>query len=83
MVSSSPKECVWVKGELSLAVGSLKYVMVCIRAYITHAVGVVSRFMPNPGREHWEIVYNRRYINQLEVQVIKECWDSPVRLCIA
>jgi hypothetical protein len=32
------------------AVGSLMYVMVATRPEIVHAVGVVSRFMHNPGR---------------------------------
>eukprot|EP00253_Pinus_taeda_P030895 PITA_30895 len=31
------------------AVGNLMYAMVSTRAYISHAVGVVSRFMANPG----------------------------------
>ncbi|KAL0551898.1 hypothetical protein IC582_010990 [Cucumis melo] len=38
------------------AVGSLMYVMVCTRPDIAHAVGVVSRFMSNPGKQHWEAV---------------------------
>ena len=38
------------------AVGSLMYAMVCTRPDIAHAVGVVSRFMSNPGKEHWEAV---------------------------
>ena len=38
------------------AIGSLMYVMVCTRLDITHAVGVVSRFMSRPGNQHWEIV---------------------------
>ncbi|KAK9050872.1 hypothetical protein SSX86_030160 [Deinandra increscens subsp. villosa] len=38
------------------AVGSLMYAMVCTRPDIAHAVGVVSRFMSNPGRGHWEAV---------------------------
>ena len=38
------------------AVGSLMYAMVWTRAYIAHAVGVVSRFMENPGKEHWQVV---------------------------
>ncbi|GJT87963.1 hypothetical protein Tco_1069680 [Tanacetum coccineum] len=37
-------------------VGSVMYAMVCTRPAIAHAVGVVSRFMSNPGREHWEAV---------------------------
>ncbi|CAM8972377.1 unnamed protein product [Rhodiola kirilowii] len=36
--------------------GSLKYAMVYTRPDIAHAVGVVSRFMSNPGRQHWEAV---------------------------
>eukprot|EP00253_Pinus_taeda_P004544 PITA_04544 len=35
------------------AVGSLMYAMVCTRLYIAHAVGVLSRFMSKPGKEHW------------------------------
>ncbi|KAF3684151.1 putative ribonuclease H protein-like [Capsicum annuum] len=38
------------------AVGSLMYVMVCTRPDIAHAVGVVSRYMANPGKERWEAV---------------------------
>ncbi|GJU47681.1 retrovirus-related pol polyprotein from transposon TNT 1-94 [Tanacetum coccineum] len=38
------------------AVGSVMYSMVCTRPDIAHVVGVVSRFMSNPGREHWEAV---------------------------
>ena len=38
------------------AVGSLMYAMVWTRPDIAHAVGVVSRFMENPGNEHWQAV---------------------------
>ena len=38
------------------AVGSLMYAMVWTRPDIAHAVGVVSRFMENPGKEHWQAV---------------------------
>jgi hypothetical protein len=40
----------------SSAVGSLMYAMVCTRPYIAHAVGVVSKYMNNPSKEHWEAV---------------------------
>jgi hypothetical protein len=40
----------------SSTVGSLMYVMVCKRPDIAHAMGVVSRYMNNPGKEHWEAV---------------------------
>ena len=38
------------------AVGSLMYAMVCTRADIAHALGVVSRYMSQPGIEHWNVV---------------------------
>jgi hypothetical protein len=37
-------------------IGSLMYAMVCTRLDISHAVGVVSRYMSNPGKQHWEAV---------------------------
>ena len=44
------------KVPYTFAVGSLMYAMVCTRPNITHVVGVVSRFLTNPGKEHWEAV---------------------------
>jgi len=38
------------------AIGILMYAMVCTRPDISHAVVVVSRFMSNPGKAHWEAV---------------------------
>ncbi|GJR12854.1 retrovirus-related pol polyprotein from transposon TNT 1-94 [Tanacetum coccineum] len=38
------------------AVGSLMFAMICTRPDIAHAVGVVSRYMAKPGREHWGAV---------------------------
>nr|GEW12054.1 retrovirus-related Pol polyprotein from transposon TNT 1-94 [Tanacetum cinerariifolium] len=40
----------------STAVGSLMYAMVCTRPNLAHAVSVVSRYMHNPGKMHWEVV---------------------------
>uniref|UniRef100_A0A7N2QZR7 Integrase catalytic domain-containing protein n=1 Tax=Quercus lobata TaxID=97700 RepID=A0A7N2QZR7_QUELO len=37
-------------------IGSLMYVMVCTRPDIAHAVGVVSRFISRPGKQHWETI---------------------------
>ena len=34
----------------------MMYLMVCTRPDISHAVGVVSRYMENLGKEHWEVV---------------------------
>uniref|UniRef100_A0A2N9HC61 Integrase catalytic domain-containing protein n=1 Tax=Fagus sylvatica TaxID=28930 RepID=A0A2N9HC61_FAGSY len=38
------------------AVGCLMYAMVCTRLDLAHAVSTVSRYMANPGREHWNAV---------------------------
>ena len=38
------------------AVGSLMYAMVATWADISHAVGVIIRFMHNPGRSDWNAV---------------------------
>lgn len=38
------------------AVESIMYAMVCTRTDISHAVSVVSRFMGNPGKTHWQAV---------------------------
>ena len=40
----------------SSAVGSLMYAMVCSRPDLSFAVSVVSRYMANPGKEHWKAV---------------------------
>ena len=38
------------------AVGSLMYAMVCTRPDIAHAVGVLSKYMSKPGKDHWTAV---------------------------
>ena len=38
------------------AVGSLMYLMVCTRPDISHAIEVISRYITNPGKEHWAAV---------------------------
>ncbi|XP_073120250.1 secreted RxLR effector protein 161-like [Henckelia pumila] len=40
----------------SNAVGSIMYMMVSTRPDITYGVGLVSRFMGKPSREHWRAV---------------------------
>ena len=45
-----------VKVSYSSVVRSLMYAMVCTRPDISHAVGVVSKFLKNPTKEHWEAV---------------------------
>ena len=62
------------KVPYSNAVGSLMYAMVCTRPDISHAVGTVSRYMHNPGKEHWQAVkWILRYIQKtLDVGLIFE-----------
>ncbi|KAG8496806.1 hypothetical protein CXB51_007977 [Gossypium anomalum] len=40
----------------SSAVGSLMYAMVCSLPDLSYAVSAVSRYMANPGKEHWKAV---------------------------
>eukprot|EP00253_Pinus_taeda_P035198 PITA_35198 len=44
------------RGPYASAVGSLMYAMVCTRPEIAHAVGVLSRFMSKPRKQHWTTV---------------------------
>ena len=62
------------KVPYSNAVGSLMYAMVCTRPDISHAVGIMSRYMHNPGKEHWQAVkWILRYIQKtLDVGLIFE-----------
>ncbi|KAD6795292.1 hypothetical protein E3N88_06188 [Mikania micrantha] len=48
----------------SSAVESLMYLMVCTRPDLGYAVGLVSRYLCNPGKNHWEAVkWIFRYLN--------------------
>ena len=38
------------------SVGCLMYAMVCTRPDISHAVGVISKYMENTRKEHWNAV---------------------------
>ena len=52
------------KVPYSSAVGSIMYAMICTRPDIAFAVGVVSRYMSNLGKKHWEAVKGiMRYLN--------------------
>jgi tagatose-1,6-bisphosphate aldolase len=53
-------------------VGSLMYAMVCTRPDISHAVGVLSRYMLTPGKEHWTVVKRvfRYFVAQKSMQYV-------------
>ena len=45
-------------------VGCLMYVMVCAMPNLAHVVSTVSKYMTNPGREHWNVMkWILRYLN--------------------
>jgi hypothetical protein len=47
------------------AVGSIMYLMVSTRPDLAAAIGVLSRFLTNPGKEHWDAVKRvLRYLKQ-------------------
>lgn len=54
------------------AVGALMYAMVCTRPDISHAVSMVSRYMHDPGKDHWQAVkWILRYIHGTVNQGLK------------
>ena len=44
------------KVPYSSVVGSLMYVMVCLRPDLTYAVSAVSKYMTKPSKEHWKAI---------------------------
>ncbi|MCO5563394.1 hypothetical protein L7F22_017035 [Adiantum nelumboides] len=53
---SDTKKAQMAKVPYASTCGSLMYAMVATRPDIAFAVGVISRFMSNPGKKHWEAV---------------------------
>ncbi|TXG69854.1 hypothetical protein EZV62_004789 [Acer yangbiense] len=56
-------------------VGCLMYVMVCKRPNLTQALSVVSRYMANPGMEHWSAV---KWIKSLGILLEKQGKETCV-----
>ena len=55
----------------SSAVCSIMYAMECTRPDLAHRVGVISRFMGNPGKDHWNAVkWALRYLRGTIVTAI-------------
>ncbi|MCO5562998.1 hypothetical protein L7F22_016634 [Adiantum nelumboides] len=60
------------KVPYSLIVGSLMYAMVSTRPDIAFAVGVVSMYMANPGKKHWEAVKHvLRYLKGSAIKCLR------------
>jgi hypothetical protein len=59
----------------SSVVGSLMYAMVFTTPNIAHAVGFVSRYMNNLGKEHWEAVnWILRYLRGIATHAL--CFEG-------
>jgi hypothetical protein len=59
----------------SSTIGIFMYAMVCTRPDIAHAVGVVSRYMNHPGKEHWEAVkWILRYLRGISTHAL--CFEG-------
>lgn len=84
MVNNSPKSPDEVEDKKRIpyasVVGSLMYAMVSSRADIAQAVGVLSRFMANPGKPHWDAVKKvLRYLKGMSQYAL--CYQgNPIRL---
>jgi hypothetical protein len=60
----------------SSKIGSLMYAMVCTRPDIAHAVGVMSMYINNPGKEHWEVVkWILEYLRGIATHAL--CFGGP------
>eukprot|EP00253_Pinus_taeda_P022287 PITA_22287 len=60
-------------------VGSLMYAMVCTQPDIAYSVGVVSRFLANPGKQHWQIIkWILRYLKGTTVS-----WVSRLQIIVS
>jgi hypothetical protein len=42
--------------QKSDSVGCMMYAMVCTRPNLAHSMNVVSKYMANPGKQHWNTV---------------------------
>ena len=60
-------------------VGSILYLSTCTRPDIAYATGVVSRYMQNPGWEHWETA--KRILKYLKyTESVKLTFDGKIPL---
>ncbi|KAG8477010.1 hypothetical protein CXB51_030151 [Gossypium anomalum] len=64
----------------SSAVGSLMYAMVCSRPDLSYAVSAVSRYMANPGKEHWKTLIEEDLlqVTSLQSEVVQLVSDDEI-----
>ena len=65
-------------------VGSLMYTMVCTRSDLSQVVSMVSKYMHDPGRSHWETVkWILRYIKDIiSIDLVFEKDSTGKKECI-
>ena len=44
------------KVPYSHAIGCFMYAMICTRPHLAYAASLITRFMSNPGKEHWQAI---------------------------
>lgn len=65
-------------------IGSIMYTMVCTRPDLAHCISVLSRFMADPGRQHWEsLKWTFRYMNGhksigIQFQRVEDSTQDPL-----
>ena len=70
------------KVPYALAVGNLMYAMVCTMPDIGYTVGMVSRYMSKPGREHWAVVkWILRYLKGTSSMCLRFGLGNPTLEC--
>ena len=55
-LNDSPKSDAEKAEMAKVTYWSLMYTMICTRLDFAYAVGVVSKYMSNRGKKHWEVV---------------------------
>ena len=66
-------------------VGSLMYAMVCTKSDLSQAVSIISRYIHDPGKDHWEaVMWVLRYIKgTIDVGLVFERNFTGKQECIA
>ncbi|PHU21220.1 hypothetical protein BC332_06327 [Capsicum chinense] len=68
----------------SSVVGSLVYAMVCSRPDLSYGLSAVSRYITNPGKEHWKIVqWIFRYLYGSANICLQFGWKATLQTTVA
>ena len=73
---SDAEKAEMAKVPYSSAVGSIMYAMICTRPDIAYAVGMVSKYMSNPGKKHWEAVKGNHALFEWYKRCVHFLWKQ-------